>query len=186
MSSRSIWDVLGIEATDDEREVKRAYARRLKITHPEDDPDGFQELRAAYDLAQRHLWHRRQEALHADMEARQAEEETPVAADQPEPEPEPQPAVEAQIVQPLPERPLTDEERFAAAFQAEVDALYEGVAAMRDMLAAKPVPTIAVRQKFETLLASPALDNFSVADSFEPWIEQVLLAEAPASDLLIP
>ncbi len=47
----SIWSTLGVEPTNDEREVRRAYARRLKEVHPEDDPDGFQALREAYDRA---------------------------------------------------------------------------------------------------------------------------------------
>ncbi len=190
MSQRSIWEVLGVEATDDERELKRAYARRLKLTHPEDDPEGFQELRTAYDMAQRYQWHRRQEAFHAEMEALEAAEaevsEGVGESRPPEPEPEPEPSPVVEIVQPLPDRPMTDEERFNAAFQAEVDALHEDVAAMREMLAEKPLKSIAVREKFEAILASPALDNLGVASNFEPWIEQVLIAEAPASDLLIP
>ena len=47
----TIWDELDAAPTADAREVRRAYARRLKQVHPEDDPEGFQRLRAAYEQA---------------------------------------------------------------------------------------------------------------------------------------
>jgi hypothetical protein len=43
------WTILGIAPTDDVRSVKRAYATRLKACRPEDDPQGFAQLREAYD-----------------------------------------------------------------------------------------------------------------------------------------
>lgn len=52
-SERSLWDILGTEPTGDERALKRAYAKRLKVTRPEDDPAAFQELRDAYEYALR-------------------------------------------------------------------------------------------------------------------------------------
>ena len=42
---------LGLPADADERAVKRAYAQRLKTTRPDEDPQGFQRLREAYEAA---------------------------------------------------------------------------------------------------------------------------------------
>ncbi|NIF59438.1 molecular chaperone DnaJ [Enterobacter sp. Ap-916] len=50
----TIWDVLGIEPTRDESEIRRAYARELKLRRPDKDPKGFQALREAFDSAKRY------------------------------------------------------------------------------------------------------------------------------------
>ncbi|MEX3618906.1 tetratricopeptide repeat protein [Paenibacillus glucanolyticus] len=46
-----IWSFLGIQPTEDAVLIKRAYMARLKFHHPEEDPEGFQKLRTAYDAA---------------------------------------------------------------------------------------------------------------------------------------
>ncbi len=47
----SVWEELGIERTDNAREIKRAYAAKLKFVHPEEHPEEFQKLHEAYKLA---------------------------------------------------------------------------------------------------------------------------------------
>lgn len=42
---------LGLDADADERAIKRAYAKQLRLTRPEDDPVAFQQLHAAYQAA---------------------------------------------------------------------------------------------------------------------------------------
>ncbi|TSD73987.1 J domain-containing protein [Janthinobacterium sp. KBS0711] len=79
---RSLWAILGTEPTGDERALKRAYAKRLKVTRPEDDPAAFQELRDAYEYALRHAHLFAEEfpeaqAAEAEVEAKAAAPEAP-------------------------------------------------------------------------------------------------------------
>ena len=48
-----IWSILKTEPTRDPEELKKAYRKQLVKVHPEDDPEGFQALRAAYEEALR-------------------------------------------------------------------------------------------------------------------------------------
>ncbi|KNY30320.1 J domain-containing protein [Pseudobacteroides cellulosolvens] len=47
----NMWNILGINPTDDIVVIKKAYAAKLKVCHPEDDPQGYQRLREAFDSA---------------------------------------------------------------------------------------------------------------------------------------
>lgn len=48
---KAAFDVLGLAPDADERTIKRAYAALLKLTRPDDDPEGFQRLNDAYRQA---------------------------------------------------------------------------------------------------------------------------------------
>lgn len=48
-----IWNTLGIQATKDKNVLKQAYRTKLTSVNPEDDPEGFMELRQAYEEAVR-------------------------------------------------------------------------------------------------------------------------------------
>ncbi|MDR9853909.1 tetratricopeptide repeat protein [Paenibacillus sp. VCA1] len=70
-----IWNILGIEATDDAAKIKRAYAAKLKQHHPEDDPEGYQKLREAYDHALKLAKERRKKAAGLSMAESEGQEE---------------------------------------------------------------------------------------------------------------
>lgn len=46
-----IWKILEIEKTKDEEEIRSAYRQKLRYVNPEDDEEGFKELRRAYEEA---------------------------------------------------------------------------------------------------------------------------------------
>ncbi len=45
------WTILGIQPTKDKKEITTAYRAMLKYANPEDDPEKFKALRAAYEEA---------------------------------------------------------------------------------------------------------------------------------------
>ena len=47
----SWWQMLEISKESDKQTIKKAYARLLKKYHPEEDPEGYQKLRKAYNEA---------------------------------------------------------------------------------------------------------------------------------------
>ncbi len=49
--SQNPWQVLGIDPTNNEREIKKAYAQRLKQTNPETNPEQFMLLRESFERA---------------------------------------------------------------------------------------------------------------------------------------
>lgn len=64
------FDALGLADDADERDIKRAYAKRLKLTRPDEDPAGFQRLHDAYKAA---LDHARDRAWRVDEDTHDAE-----------------------------------------------------------------------------------------------------------------
>lgn len=115
------YERLGLSGTPTVREVKRAYARLLKETRPEDDPQAFQDLRTAYEAALQ--WAQWAEAAPEQAESKpvlepqpkfvQVQTLTPVKTPDwvPEPVPVREPVVAPVVVPmpPLPALPTGDE-----------------------------------------------------------------------------
>lgn len=53
-----IWNILGIEPTNNEPEIKKAYAVKLRTTKPDENPKAFQQLHKAYQEALRLAKHK--------------------------------------------------------------------------------------------------------------------------------
>lgn len=47
----NIWELLGIEPTTDKKAIRKAYAARTRVIHPEEKPEEFKLLHRAYEAA---------------------------------------------------------------------------------------------------------------------------------------
>jgi hypothetical protein len=174
MGSQDIWAVLGTERTNDVLIIRRAYARKLKITNPEDDAEAFERLRAAYDqamaLAGRMMFVQRQPA--PDIQPAPEVRPTPEVRPAPGalPAHEAQPASRTQLP-PLHATPL---QQLQLDFQALDAAIIDPTDRDEARLCAL----------FAKCLASPALENVQVLLQFERSVATWLLMRRPASEIL--
>ncbi len=72
----AIWEILGIEPTDNPAQIKKAYAKKLKVHNPEVDPEGFQRLREAYDLALKYTRNTKRNRMIEETSDHESEEES--------------------------------------------------------------------------------------------------------------
>ncbi|KSB87329.1 hypothetical protein AS593_03585 [Caulobacter vibrioides] len=170
--SDGIWDVLGIEPTRDRDVIRRAYARKLRATNPEDDAEGFMRLREAHDEAvQRAKYDWFWEDQDEDEDDEAFGDETADAGDL--------------LVRVEPARidaaPLPSGTAEAEELQVRLERL--------EMLlrqADRP-PAAEMEAAFHAVLNAEALDELALADAVEDRIADLLLAVAPRSDpLLLP
>ncbi|AYV49223.1 hypothetical protein CFHF_12955 [Caulobacter flavus] len=170
--SHDIWDVLGIAPTRDRDTIRRAYARRLRATNPEDDAEGFMRLREAHDEA----------VARIDWDWAWDDEDTPDAAPG-------QDAGEV-LVRAGPAAPAgIDAAPMAApmaARSAETEELEIRLERLADLLRrADHPPRHELEAAFQAVLNAEALEALAVADSIEQRVAHLLLATAPHSDPLL-
>lgn len=158
MTVEEIWSALGIEETQDRAAVRRAYAQRLKSTHPEDDPEGFKALREAYEIAL------------AFAEGRLVRVSEPDEGSKSEEDPQ----------APRPEAATRDEDLDgdpAAAHFSACNALVEDLAS--------GVPDDVLQAKLATLLNAPILENISIFERTGLGLAAALLQSAPHGACLV-
>jgi hypothetical protein len=195
MRGAGFWQVLGIAPTDSEAAVRAAYARKLKTTNPEDDAEGFKQLRAAYEAA---LWEARWR-----MRSRQGAELRPGQPEQSGADDEDfldeeeyfdedmldEPYVGADGRDGEPARPFSPSRppRPVIALDRpdpELEAHRQACARL-EALVYDRAPANEVIKAYEAVRASPAMGALQIYANTETWLISVLHHGRPGSEVLI-
>lgn len=177
----SVWDVLEIPRDSDRDAIRRAYARKLRVTHPEDDPEGFKRLRAAYEAA---LDQHDHAVRWADYE--EADDASEDEAADPAPHDWSTPAQPGEFDDATPAATAPELDAMLAAREEELAALR---AAMADLEAGlrgpwRPGDAVLV-ERLNAILAAPAMGEIRIRNDVEPWLADLLAATIPHSDAVL-
>jgi len=189
----SVWDVLDIPQGSDRDTIRHAYARKLRVTQPEDDPEGFKRLREAYEaaLAEHDFvlrWADAEEQEEGDDPAHEPASRWPESLGPELPAPDP---LERESPEPDPRAPSVGagEAEAAALFAAREAELTALRAAMQGLEAGLRGPwrpdDAALEARLNALLASPAMGEIQVRADVEQWLADLLAATIPYSDAVL-
>ena len=192
----SYWKVLGIEATRDLPTIKRAYAAKLKDCHPEDDPEGFQRLRGAYESALRYATPRKpleataiiDPKVRRAMSAKAKVKRDVATVDEPV-APNPQPAQAAEPDSALSKQAAKVESPPPPPPDPMIALRAEHEARCRDlwqMLARREgADPDSLRAMLDSILKSEAMDSVGVHTRTEQWLAGFIADSTPRSDPLV-
>ena len=206
----TIWETLGVPRDADRDTIRRAYARKLRVTNPEDDAEGFKVLRAAYDSALAHVEWVAKWGDYEDDDDDDEDEDDGDDEDDGEPSHQsPQnsdvahedssvwdelnetgPRLAPQWAVPADAPPSVGEQsEFAeilAGRAADLDHLRGLMTELENGLRGPWRPTDAVlAERLAALLTAPAMGEITVRSDVEFWLADLLAATIPQSDAIL-
>lgn len=166
------WATLGIGFRClDEREIKRAYAKRLKVVRPDEDAEGFQALREAYDAALGFVKYFRSQAPVelAAWQEKMRQKPVPEPVDEPVDEPLAEPAAEPASAEPEPCAPVNADIFVDVFVDPEQCAQELWIDFCTTMTASAAAPREQLTAYLERFIRCEQLENFLVRDAFEKY-----------------